>query len=94
MTIDENLKYGGKEYKLISRQPQGAGTMYVFREIIGKINETEELKEECKIFQVYRNNGSMKIDAYNNSRHLRPCLERFIKRNWRQGEKASFKSLR
>ena len=80
MTLDNNLKYDGKEYKLISRQLQGIGEMYVFREITGKINEIEELKEECKIFQVYRNNGSMKIDAYNNSRHLRHFLKRFIKR--------------
>ena len=81
MNLDDNLKYGGKEYKMTSRQSQGAGIMYVFREI-KKRSEFDiiELSEECKIFQVYGSNGDMKIDAYNQGAHLAPYLKRFIKK--------------
>jgi len=81
MTIDDTICYGGKEYKMTSRAPQGAGIMYVFREIRKRTAfEIIELSKECKIFQVYGHNGDMKIDAYNQGAHLAPSLKRLIKK--------------
>ena len=81
MTIDSIIKYGRKEYKMTSRQSQGAGMMYFFREIMKRSEfEVIELSEECKIFQVYGSNGDMEIDAYNQSSHLVPRFRRFIKK--------------
>lgn len=83
MSLDNTIKYNGKEFKLTSRQPQGIGEMLVFREIKNRhasIIDDKELSEDCKIFQVYRNNGDFEIDSYNNSRHLIPSLKRFLKK--------------
>ena len=78
MTLNKNIKYDGKEYKCTGKSGCGAGEMYVFREIIGA-NGTEKLSDSCMIFQVYRNNGSIEITAYNGGNPLVGSLEQLIK---------------
>ncbi|MEM2956256.1 MAG: hypothetical protein QW041_01630 [Candidatus Pacearchaeota archaeon] len=80
MISDINIGYGRKKYKMTSKQAQGTGVMYIFSEIKSRNKEAEELSNECKIFQVYRYNGKIKIDAYNQSNHLVSSLEKLIKR--------------
>jgi len=83
MTLDNTIKCMGREYRLISKGSQGSGEMYVFREIIHKGNGgIEELSDECKIFQVYRNNGRISVDSYNKSSRLVPKLKSLILNNF------------
>ena len=78
MTLDNTIMFEGKEFKLTSRQSQGCGEMYVFREIINN-----GLSEDCKIFQVYKNNGAgMEIIPYNDSKYLIPYLKEFIEKGF------------
>jgi hypothetical protein len=78
MTLNDTLKFDGKKYKHTGKSGCGAGELYVFREIFHE-NGSERLSDECKIFQVYRNNGSeIEIIPFNDSAHLIPYLKELL----------------
>ena len=78
MTLDDTLKFDGKEYRHTGKSGCGAGELYTFREILHE-NGSEKLSAYCKMFQVYRSNGSeIEIIPFNDSAHLIPCLKELL----------------
>ena len=78
MTLDNILKFDGKEYRHTGKSGCGAGDLYIFREILHE-NGSEKLSDECKMFQVYRNNGAeIEIIPFNDGAHLIPCLKELL----------------
>ena len=77
MTIDDTIMIRGKEFK-ISQSPSGAGRIFVLK----KMNGEGFCNSPYNIFQVYGENGSYDIMAFNEgSDKLLPYFKRYLDKN-------------